>query len=91
MKLADFVAELARQKEATPARIALAWVSTQKEWMVPIPATQKISRLEENLGSLDVSFTPEELASIKTTLDGIAIMGERYPEVMPNWSSQTKE
>ena len=80
MKLADFVAELARQKGATPAQIALAWVSARKEWMVPIPGTKKISRLQENLGSLDVSFTAEELASIKTTLDGIAIMGERYPE-----------
>lgn len=80
MKLADVVTELARQKEATPAQIALAWVLAQKEWMVPIPGTKKISRLEENLGSLDISFTPEELTSIKATLDGITIMGERYPE-----------
>lgn len=80
MKLADFVTELARQKGATPAQIALAWVSAQKEWMVPIPGTKKISRLKENLGSLNLSFTAEELASIKATLDGITIMGERYPE-----------
>lgn len=80
MKLADFVAELARQKGVTSAQIALAWVSAQQEWMVPIPGTKKISRLKENLGSLDVSFTAEELASIKATLESITIMGERYPE-----------
>lgn len=80
MKLADFVGELARKKGVTSAQIALAWVSVQKEWIVPIPGTKKISRLQENLGSLNIAFTAEELASIKATLDGITILGERYPE-----------
>ncbi len=80
MKLAEFVTELATRKGVTPAQIALGWVLAQKEWMAPIPGTTKISRLEENLGSLNVSFTAAELASIKSMLDGIVITGARYPE-----------
>ena len=80
MKLADFVAALAVQKGATPAQIALTWVSAQKEWIVPIPGTKKIDRLQENLGSLDISFSADELSSIATTLDGMVILGDRYPQ-----------
>lgn len=80
MKLADFVAALAAQKGATPAQIALAWVSAQKEWIVPIPGTKKIDRLQENLGSLDISFSADELSSIAATLDGMVILGDRYPQ-----------
>ncbi|MCI7567906.1 MAG: aldo/keto reductase [Desulfovibrio sp.] len=80
MKLADFVAALAVQKGATPAQIALTWVSAQKEWIVPIPGTKKIDRLQENLGSLDISFSADELSSIAATLDGMVILGDRYPQ-----------
>ena len=80
MKLADFVSDLARQKGATPAQIALAWVLAQGEWMVPIPGTKRVERLEENLGSLDVTLSADELSSIDKALNSITLMGERYPE-----------
>lgn len=78
MELADFVEELARAKKATPAQIALAWLLAQKSWIVPIPGTKKTSRLEENIGALQITFTPEELAQIKQRLDHIEILGDRY-------------
>lgn len=80
MALADFVEELARQKNATPAQVALAWLLAQKSWIVPIPGTKKISRLEDNIGCLKISFTPQELAEISDRLNHIEILGERYSE-----------
>ena len=80
LALADYVGELARAKGATPAQIALAWLLAQKPWIVPIPGTKKAERMRENLGGLDVSFTPEGLAAIKAKLDATTILGARYPE-----------
>ena len=80
LALADYVGELAKAKGATPAQIALAWVLAQKPWIVPIPGTKKAERIRENLGGLDVAFTPEELAAIRAKLDATPILGARYPE-----------
>lgn len=80
LKLADYVAELAKKKNVTPAQIALAWVLAQGDFIVPIPGTKKTGRLAENLGSLDVSFTEDEIAQINRHLDSIEILGARYPE-----------
>lgn len=76
----DFVKELAKEKKATSAQIALAWVLAAKPWIVPIPGTTKASRLEENTGSIALELSPEELKRINETLNGIPITGERYPE-----------
>ncbi len=80
LALAEYVEDLAQQKGVTPAQIALGWLLAQKDYIVPIPGTKKISRLEENLGSINVSFTESELADIRTRLDSLQITGERYPE-----------
>jgi aryl-alcohol dehydrogenase-like predicted oxidoreductase len=64
---------------ATPAQIALAWVLAQKPWIVPIPGTRKLERLEENLGAVDVELSPEELSDLNDALSKIEISGDRYP------------
>ncbi|MEA4846058.1 MAG: aldo/keto reductase [Clostridiaceae bacterium] len=78
--LVDFVKDLAKEKNATPAQIALAWILAQKPWIVPIPGTRKLERLEENLGGADVELTSEDLARIDEALGKIPITGNRYPE-----------
>lgn len=78
--LAEYVESLAKQKDTTPARIALAWLLDQKPWIVPIPGTKKISRLEDNVGAVDIHFTDAELAEIRKHLDSFSIEGARYPE-----------
>lgn len=70
----------AAEKGAKPSQIALAWVMSHGENIVPIPGTKKISSIEENLGNLSVSFTPEELTAINAKLNSIAVIGARYPE-----------
>ena len=80
MKLVNFVTDLAQAKHATPAQIALAWVLAQKDWIVPIPGTRRIERLKENLGAVNVSFTPDELAELDRQLKAIPISGDRYKE-----------
>ncbi|MGL5722775.1 MAG: aldo/keto reductase [Brevinema sp.] len=80
LSLLTIVQQLAEAKNVTPAQIALAWVLAQKEWFVPIPGTTKLHRLEENLGAVNVVFTSTELAEIKTALDKIEIIGDRYSE-----------
>ena len=80
MELVEYVEELAKQKETTPARIALGWLLAQKSWIVPIPETKRIERIEENIGGADIQFTPEDLADIRRHLDNIEIIGGRYPE-----------
>ncbi|GAT64040.1 aldo/keto reductase [Paludibacter jiangxiensis] len=80
MALVDLVKQIAQQKNATPAQIALAWVNAQKPWIVPIPGTTKIHRLEENAGSVNVTLTPDDLGKIKNALSAIEIIGHRYPE-----------
>ena len=80
MELVEYVEELAKKKETTPARIALGWLLAQKPWIVPIPGTKRIERIEENIGGADIQFTLEELADIRRHLDSIEIVGGRYPE-----------
>jgi aryl-alcohol dehydrogenase-like predicted oxidoreductase len=78
--LADYVALLAKEKETTPARVALGWLLAQKPWIVPIPGTKRVERIKENIGGADVSFTRNELAAIRLKLDSIIIVGARYPD-----------
>lgn len=80
MELVSYVEDLAEAKNATPAQIALGWLLAQKPWIVPIPGTKKILRVQENIGGTDVEFTPEELMKIREKLNSIDIIGARYPE-----------
>ncbi|MCU5774086.1 aldo/keto reductase [Erwiniaceae bacterium BAC15a-03b] len=77
--LVDELANIARQKEATPAQIALAWLLAQKPWIAPIPGTTKLHRLEENIGAARLHLTTDELSIINTILAGIEVQGARYP------------
>ena len=76
----DLVAAVAKRKGATPAQIALAWVLAQKPWIVPIPGTTKLARLEENLGAADVELTADDLREIDAAASRIEVQGARYPE-----------
>jgi aryl-alcohol dehydrogenase-like predicted oxidoreductase len=76
------IGEIAESKKATNAQIALAWLLAQKPWIVPIPGTTKLHRLEENVGGADVKLTPEDLQKIESALDRIEIKGERYTAAM---------
>jgi aryl-alcohol dehydrogenase-like predicted oxidoreductase len=76
----DAVGAMATRKRATPAQIALAWVLAQKPWIVPIPGTTKLHRLEENLGAAEVALTPDDLRQIDTVVSAIPVQGARYPE-----------
>lgn len=78
MPLVDFIREFAASKGVTPAELALAWVLAQKPWIVPIPGTRKLCRLEENLGALSVTLTDLELKRLNAALDSIPIHGDRY-------------
>jgi aryl-alcohol dehydrogenase-like predicted oxidoreductase len=77
--IVGFVKSLAIEKNTTPAQIALAWLMAQKPWIVPIPGTTNLGRLEENLGSVFIELTPEDVSRINEALDKIPIMGDRYP------------
>jgi len=66
----------------TPAQIALAWLLAQKPWIVPIPGTTKLHRLEENLGAADLELTPDDLSKITQALDAVEITGDRYPAAL---------
>jgi aryl-alcohol dehydrogenase-like predicted oxidoreductase len=76
----DLLSKLAEQKKATPAQIALAWLLVQKPWIVPIPGTTKVARLEENIGAVSVNLTPEDLRQIESAVSKITVQGARYPE-----------
>lgn len=78
--LSDLLIELARPKNATPAQIAIAWLLAQKPWIVPIPGTTRLDRLEENLGGADLELTASDLHRLETALAEISIHGNRYPE-----------
>ena len=79
--LVDLVKEVAAGKSVTPAQIALAWVLAQKPWMVPIPGTTKLHRLEENIGAVNVKLTAEDLTAVDEKLSQIKIVGERYSPI----------
>ena len=78
--IVDLISKIAQRKKATPAQIALAWLFAQKPWMVPIPGTTKLARLEENIGALSVNLTPDDLREIESASAHIQVQGARYPE-----------
>ena len=78
--LIHLLGSIAERKKATQAQIALAWVLAQKPWMVPIPGTTKLHRLDENIGAASVELTPDDLREIETAASKIAVQGDRYPE-----------
>ena len=77
--LVDLLKRIAAEKQATPAQIALAWLLAQKPWIVPIPGTTKLHRLEENLGAVNLELSAETLAEIERAAAAITVEGERYP------------
>src|ERR1700726_1678984 len=78
--LIDLLGRIAKRKNATPAQIALAWLLAQKPWIAPIPGTTKLSRLEENIGAVEIELTPEDLRDIEAAASKITVEGARYPE-----------
>jgi len=76
----DLLGKIAKRKNATPAQIALAWLLAQKPWIVPIPGTTKLERLEENIGAVSIQLTPDDLHEIDSAASKIPVQGERYPE-----------
>jgi aryl-alcohol dehydrogenase-like predicted oxidoreductase len=76
----DLLARIGAQKGATPAQIALAWLLAQKPWIVPIPGSRKLERLDENIGALAVTLSPDDLGEIQRAISQITIQGDRYPE-----------
>ena len=78
--LIDLLASFAERKKATPAQIALAWLLAQKPWIVPIPGTTKLNRLEENIGGVAIELTADDLQEIDSAAAKITVQGARYPE-----------
>jgi aryl-alcohol dehydrogenase-like predicted oxidoreductase len=78
--LVDLLGTIGKRKKATPAQIALAWLLARKPWIVPIPGTTKLNRLDENLGAVKVELTPDDLRDIESAASKIAVQGARYPE-----------
>jgi aryl-alcohol dehydrogenase-like predicted oxidoreductase len=78
--LVDLLGKIAKRKNATPAQIALAWLLAQKPWIVPIPGTTKLTRLEENIGAASIELTSEDLREIESAASKITVQGARYPE-----------
>jgi aryl-alcohol dehydrogenase-like predicted oxidoreductase len=82
----DLLGRVAERKHATPGQIALAWLLAQKPWIVPIPGTTKLTRLDENLGAVRVELTPEDLREIEESASKLEVQGARYPEEMERLS-----
>ena len=80
--IVDVLRSIAEKKRATPAQIALAWLLAQKSWMVPIPGTTKLARLDENIGAAAIRLTPDDRREIETAASQITIQGARYPEAL---------
>ena len=78
--IVDLVADIAAKKKATPAQIALAWVLAQRPWIVPIPGTKRLERLDENLGAMAVQLTMDDLQEIDRAASQIEVQGARYPD-----------
>lgn len=78
--LVNLLGNIAAEKGATPAQIALAWLLAQKPWIVPIPCTTKMERLDENIGAVAIALTADDLQEIKKATAKIRVFGERYPE-----------
>ncbi len=86
MALVDVVKSWARQKNATPAQLALAWLLAQKPWIVPIPGTTNVAHMEENIGAVEIAFTPEELQRLNAEVAAVTVRGERLPEAVMQMS-----
>jgi aryl-alcohol dehydrogenase-like predicted oxidoreductase len=80
--LVELLATIATGKQATPAQIALGWLLARKPWIVPIPGTRKLERLDENIGATEVALTPNDLRDIDSAVSQITVQGARYPEEM---------
>jgi aryl-alcohol dehydrogenase-like predicted oxidoreductase len=80
MALVELMGGIGRRKKATPAQIALAWLLARKPWIVPIPGTRKLDRLEENIGAAAVDLTADDLREIESAASSITVLGDRYPE-----------
>ena len=80
--LVDLLGKIGERKNATPAQIALAWLLAQKQWIVPIPGTTKLHRLDENIGAAAVELTPDDLREIESAASKITVQGARYPETL---------
>ena len=78
--LVDLLGQIAESKKATPAQIALTWLLAQKAWIVPIPGTRKVERLDENIGSVALELTSDDLREIESAASKITVLGARYPE-----------
>ena len=78
--LIDLLASIGERKKATPAQIALAWLLARKPWIVPIPGTTKLDRLDENIGAVSIELTPDDLRDIENAASKITVQGARYPE-----------
>ena len=76
----DLLGKIGQRKKATPAQVALAWLLAQKPWIVPIPGTTKLHRLDENIGAVAVELTPDDLRGIESAAAKITVQGARYPE-----------
>ena len=86
--LVDLLGKIAERKKATPAQIALAWLLAQKPWIVPIPGTTKLHRLEENIGAAAIELTPDDLREIESAASKITVQGARYPEHLEKLSGR---
>ena len=86
--LVNLLNQIAQRKNATPGQIALAWLLAQKPWIVPIPGTTKLHRLEENIGAAAVALTSEDLRDIENAASKIAVQGARYPEHIERMSNR---
>jgi aryl-alcohol dehydrogenase-like predicted oxidoreductase len=84
----DLLQKIAYRKKATPGQIALAWLLAQKPWIVPIPGTTKLHRLEENIGAAAIELTPDDLRDIENAASKITIQGARYPEHIEQMSNR---
>ena len=80
--MVDLLGKIAERKQATPAQIALAWLLAQKPWIVPIPGTTKLKRLEENIGAASIELTSDDLRELDSGGAKIPVQGERYPELL---------
>jgi aryl-alcohol dehydrogenase-like predicted oxidoreductase len=78
--LIDLIGKIGQRKKATVAQIALAWLLAQKPWIVPIPGTTKLHRLDENIGAVAIELTPDDLRDIESAASKIKVEGARYPE-----------
>ncbi len=88
LALVDLLRQIAERMKATPAQVALAWLLARKPWIVPIPGTTKLHRLEENLGAVAVELTPDDLRDIETSFAGITVKGARLPEQILRYSDR---